>query len=469
MATGPREIRVTARQAQVVRALRELGDTTAQFIAAHLAEHSVPVSLWLKQLERKGLVRRTGERAPTPLGRRGDVWTLDRVLPPLAVESALPLAGVHYPRTLHPAIKGTLVYGPSGRPVSPQRDREEWKLVRGPLMGSSDLAALLGRSQYAGPWQVWDRIVLDIWNEGESADQRRGNRQEANAIRRFEETFGLKTEPVGMISHPLDPRIVSDLDGLVLRPDVWPEQVTANSLWDHVREVCTGPGAMEVKTPRIARYFDYRDTGMMVEHSIQMQHHMEVAGLEWGVLTFYCPEYDASIAFPVVAEPKIGEWIRTQIPAWYAAYVDTKTRPMQPLPPPPKWPTKVPGDAKVRDDDEWMDLATLVAIRYYELKEATEAYEQTEQNLLKLLSDDEGDNHVVGGGVVVKRYQTPQQRRFDAKALVALMMVMQKDGDDAGLRALNPNDDRFYYRTEGKAKVEVTVIGGNPAETGGTW
>lgn len=360
------------------------------------------------------------------------------------------------------------VVNEAGERVSPQRNREEWKTVRGPCVGSSDLPALLGHDEYQGPWQVWDRIVLGVWDDLDNADIRRGNRQEQNALMRFYEEFNLDVRAEGMIHHPDDPRIVSDLDGLVLRPERWPEPIRENPLWDHVRENCGGHGALEAKCPRTAKYFQYRDEGMLKAHAIQMQHHLEVAGLEWGVLTFYNPEYDQSIAFPVVREPRIGEWIREQIPAWYRRYVDTRERPMRPLPPPPVWPAAPPGVALVREDPEWMDAATLVRLRYYELEEAKEAYEDTEKALLSMLGDSEEECHVVGGGVVVKRYQTKGRRIWDASRFRAKLKLAQIDGDSDALATLDPGDDEFYYLSEPKKKidVELKVVGPNPAEVG---
>ena len=363
-------------------------------------------------------------------------------------------------------MHGIPVLGPNGIPVSPQANREEWKKVRGPRIGSSDLAALLGYDEYVGPWQVWDRIVLGLWCDGqESADIRRGNRQERNALDRFSEEFGLAWEPVGMIHHPSDERIVSDLDGMVIRPAEWPEQICDNPLWDYVRNECSGNGALEAKCPRTARYFTYRDEGMLRSHAIQMNHHLEVSGLEWGVLTFYTPEYDGSIAFPVVREPRIGEWIREQIPAWYREYVDRRKRPMRPIPPPPIWPAKVPGIAQVREDPEWVDQATLLRMRHYELLEAQEAYNDTEKALLAMLGDGEEDCHVTGGGVVVKRWQPNPRRNWDRGRFTATLKLAQMNGDVDGLLSIEPADDEFYYRGEAKKKTEVKVVGPNPAET----
>lgn len=359
---------------------------------------------------------------------------------------------------------GIPVLGPSGERVSPQRDREEWKAVRGPRFGSSDLPAVLGHDEYQGPWQVWDRIVLGKWDESESADIRRGNRQEPNALARFSEQFELEVKPEGMIHHVMDERIVSDLDGVVIRPAEWPEQIRDNALWDYVMEECSGNGALEAKVPRTPRYFQYRDTGMLKSHAIQMQHHLEVSGFEWGVLTFYNPEYDQCIAFPVIAMPKLGEWIRTEIPAWYRRYIEPRVRPMRPLPPPPEWPPIPPGIATVREDPAWMDQTLLLKLRYYELLEAQEAYDDTETALLALIEDSSDDYHITGGGVVVKRFETTGKRLFDRKRFLAKLTLAQMEKNTDALLTINHEDDDFYYQTEPKKKVEVKVTGPNPAE-----
>lgn len=444
---------------RLTKALEILGDGTPEEIAA---QAGIPRATVQRVLPRQSEFEQTGEKRKQSTGRKAQVW---RIYDP-SRPTVTPQAPV---RQIHKAITATLILGADGQPVSPQHRRDEWKQIRGPLIGSSDLSALLGVDIYTGPWQVWDRIVLGKWDDDgdQSGDIRRGNRQEQNALDRFTEEYGLKTDPVGMIAHRSDTLIVSDLDAVALRPPTWPKKIAENALWDHVREKCKGPGACEVKVPRTARFFEYRDEGMMKAHAIQMQHHLEVADLSWGVLIFYNPEYDMAYAFPVVREERIGEWMRENIPAWYRKYIDGRQRPMKPMPPPNVWPHSVKGEAKVRTDGEWREQATLLALRHYELVEATEAYEQTEEALVALLDvEDLTDNHVTGDGVVVKRTQSSSRRMFNAKAFIAAVQLAQKEDDENALFALDPTEDRFYNQSASKKKVEVKVFGKNPAEDG---
>ena len=47
-----------------------------------------------------------------------------------------------------------------------------------PLIGGSDVAAILGRSPWGSAWEVWARIKLGVHNDSDSAPMRRGRRFE---------------------------------------------------------------------------------------------------------------------------------------------------------------------------------------------------------------------------------------------------------------------------------------------------
>jgi hypothetical protein len=82
------------------------------------------------------------------------------------------------------------------------------------------------------------------------------------------------------------------------------------------------------------------------------------------------------------------------------------------------------------------------------------------------LGDDEEDCHVTGGGVVVKKWQPNARRNWDRKGFEAKLKLAQMDEDTDALIDLDPADDEFYYKGEQKKKVEVKVVGPNPAEIG---
>lgn len=358
-------------------------------------------------------------------------------------------------------LRGVPVLGPDGRPVGPTRDRETWKAERVWRVGSSDAAAILGKDEYTGPWEVWDRIVLGDWSDAEGADIRRGNRQEPAARQCFVERTGLDVQEVGMVHHPDDERIVTDLDGLILRPEEWPEPVRQSELWGAITNQ-RGPGWLELKVPRVGTFYRYKEEGLPKRYIVQGQHHGMVTGLAWGFYAFYTPEYDDLVAFPVLTDREFTGWLFDALHGWLRDHVDARVRPERFAPEPPRWPAKVPGEAAMRDDDAWMEMAELLTMRHYEFEEAKAAYDQTEDAVVQLLEP--GATHVAGGGVTVKRRSTRTQRRWDPKAFRAAVKLAQQEGDTQALLSIDPDDDAFYYETGGAEKVEVTVRGPNPFE-----
>lgn len=358
---------------------------------------------------------------------------------------------------------GVPILGPNGEPVGPTIDRDAWKAERGWRLGSTDTAKIAGHDPYGGAWDVWDRIVLGDWKDNDTpgSDIRRGNRQEPNARARFCEVTGFEVVESGMIHVPGEPRIVSDLDGILTG---WPAEPPTGTLWEEVAERVSGPGWLELKVPRVARFYEYRDEGLPAQYILQGHHHGAVSGLTWGAFAFYTPEYDDIVAFPVVNDPDLCAWILDALPKWYDRHVDGRLRPKKPTPPGPKFPTRIPGVADIRHDEDWVDASTRVALRKYELDEATAAYEQTAAELIALLED--GDQHVSGHGVKVTRKSTTSQRRFDAGAFKAAVRLAQIEGDVDRLMSIDDKDDAFYMRTKSNVKVDVKVYGPNPAEVG---
>ena len=355
-----------------------------------------------------------------------------------------------------------VVIGPDG-PVSPMWDKAAWKPVRRPRLGSSDMAAILGKDEYQSPWGVWDRIVLGDWPEAEGADIRRGVRQERTARETFMERTGLEVVEVPMLALPEYPTMVTDLDGLIVRPDTLPPQILESEVWSVIKDL-PGHGWLELKVPRVSTFYRYKEEGLPNSYIIQGQQHALVSGLEWGFFAFYTPEYDDIIAFPVAKDATFGPWLVKTAKRWINTYVVPEVRPIRPEPEPARWPTKILGAAAMRDDDDWMGAAALLTLRHWELTEAQEAYTQTEAQLIALLGAD--DTHVSGGDVTVKRRSTASQNRVDWQAFRAALLLAQRDGDTERLLALNPDDDAWKYQPKSSEKIEVKLFAPNPMEVG---
>lgn len=351
-----------------------------------------------------------------------------------------------------------LVYGEDGRPVGPNFDRAVWKKVRGPCCGSSDTPAIFGKDDNdKQSWKVWDRIVLGQWEDDpEGGDIRRGNRQEEPARQVFTERTGLRVQPLTMLAHPQDHNIVTDLDGLISHPGKeWPRAILDNGLWQEVAK-CSGPGALEIKVPRVKNFYKVKSEGLSQGRVLQFQHHLMVSGLSWGFYMVFTPEYDDCILFPFVRHDKLCKWLFVALRKWRAEHVDTKTRPLRPAPPPPRWPDPVPGEAVTRDDPAWLEAAGRLVEAHYTLLSAQAAHGAAEAAVIALAGEE--DRHLAGGGVVFKRYSTAQQTRKDAGAYEAAVALAKQEGKDPS--ELNPKD--FTFKTKSNEKVDVKVVVGPP-------
>jgi hypothetical protein len=360
------------------------------------------------------------------------------------------------------SLRGRVVRDENGNAVNPMVNREAWKVIRRPRIGSSDMPAIFGKDEYKGPWDIWDRIVLGDWDNAEGGDIRRGVKQEKVARATFVERTGLDALALPMVEHAKNKRIVTDTDGLIVHPGKrWPEAVKDSEVWSPVMGV-KGHGWMELKVPRIARFYQFKEEGIPQAHVIQAQCHGMVTGLDWGFFAFYTPEYDDLIAFPVLTDWDFCDWMERAAKKWLVDYVDAEVRPERSPPEPPMWPDPIPGEATVRDDEKWRFAASVLVQKHYDLLEAEQHKAEAEAEMVALLG--EGEQHVAGAGVKVTRGSTASQRRMDFKKFRAEMKLRQKHSDRDGLMDLDPDDDEWKYSTKTSEKVKVDVFASNPEE-----
>ena len=367
--------------------------------------------------------------------------------------------------TSHPEgpLASRIVRDSNGDAVNPMVNREAWKSVRWSCLGSSDMPAIFGQDEYREPWNIWDRIVLGDWDDAKGGDIRRGIKQEKVARQTFVDRTGLDVLALPMIRHPDNPRIVTDTDGLVINPGEknWPDMVRESEVWSPVAAF-KGHGWMELKVPRIPRFYQFKEEGLPRAHIIQAQTHGLVTGLDWGFFAFYTPEYDELVAFPVLTDWDFCDWLLKSATEWLEYHVDLKVRPERSPPPPPKWPDPIPGEATPRDDKEWMLWSDVMVAKHYDFLEAERDKKETEEKVLSLLG--EGDQHVAGNGVKVTRKSTTSQRRMDWKKFRAAYKIAQKRMDLRALKHLDPDSDEFKYSTATSEKVKVDVFAPNPME-----
>lgn len=369
--------------------------------------------------------------------------------------------------TLRVTTAGELAYA-DGR-LSPSGDRAAWMDVRFPYIGSSDVAAILGQDDWTMPWDVYDRIVTGEWGYAEEesepgSDLRRGMKQEALALQRWEEVYGVPWETCDMIHHPDYDFIVSDPDALIPGYVEWPQELRENPLWEEVIALSEEgvTGGMEVKVPRFKNFMRMRDEGLSRGYAIQGQHHLWVAPIGYLIYLLYDPGYDAVFPFPVTADAGFQEQVLERlVPKWYEDHVIARKRPQRPAPEPVHWSTKVPGEGRIPEDPDVRDQVHLLRLRKMELDEAQEAYDQTVVQFLRAAKEAKEDHPVLlGDGVKVIRTSTRTQRRFDQRGwMTAVLEAKQSEDPAAALAELNHKDPRFFYESQPRLKVDVKTWG----------
>lgn len=339
--------------------------------------------------------------------------------------------------------------------LAPYLDKDAWLEVRNRKIGASDVPAVLGKSPYDPAAQaVWDRIVLGKTEDlSDSGDVRRGLKFEPVAADTFVERTGLTVKRWPMKEHPELPFLVCDVDRLAVSvptPEDWPEALRGDMDWQE------GPGALELKVPRVGNFYNMRDEGLPLTHIIQHQAQFAVTGWKWGLFAFYTPEYDDLAWFPVLRDDEfIDDIMLPRLRVWWENHIEGEIRPERPLPEPPRWPDPVPGEATLRSDPQWEQAAAYYREAEYDQSRAKMKMEAAEENVVALLG--EGDQHVAGAGIVVKRYSTNPQTRTDYKAVFAAIELAQQNGDTERLMALGPDDEEFTYQTQTSEKVKIKV------------
>lgn len=336
--------------------------------------------------------------------------------------------------------------------LAPYLDKQAWLEERNPKIGATDVAAILGRDEFdPGGQKLWDRIVLGITEENleKSGDIRRGQKFEPVAADTLVERSGLRIRRHPMRVHPLYPFFVADVDRLIETPREWPDFLAAGM------DPQEGPGACEIKVPRISNFYRMKEEGLPLRYVIQHQAQFSVTGWKWGIFEFYTPEYDDMIWFPVLRDDAFIAVMEERIALWWENHVEGQLRPERPMSDPPRWPEKPTGEADLRADPAWEQAAEYYREAEYLTEQARIKAEAAEENLLHLLGEDE--QYVAGAGVRVKRYSTTPQNRTDWKAFRAAVKLAQENGDTERLLSLDPDDDEFKYLTNTSEKVDIKV------------
>lgn len=145
-------------------------------------------------------------------------------------------------------------------PPSPAADRAAWLRARRTGIGGSDVAAILGHSDYRTAYDVWMDKTGQTGEIEPTPAMERGTALEPVAIAKYEQRHGVTVERLGLVRHPDHPFLVGTPDGVDIK----------------------NRRLIEVKVPN--RYVFKSWNGVLpVDYFEQMQHYMFLTGLDYGV------------------------------------------------------------------------------------------------------------------------------------------------------------------------------------------
>lgn len=217
---------------------------------------------------------------------------------------------------------------PTAQAVLPaDAPREQWLAERRKGIGSSDVALLMGVSEYGSEYELWlDKVG---GREAERTEaMRRGTWLEPHVVDFFTERTGVRVRRCGLIRHRELPLALAT-----------PDRLTADG------------GCLEVKTigswAKVGA--EWRHGGIARHAYVQGQWQLAVSGRSHLWLAAYTIDREPQIRGPVQRDEPLIDRIRDRAQRWWAEHIVTGT------PPPPdlatitdeeialRWPDAEPG------------------------------------------------------------------------------------------------------------------------------
>lgn len=203
-------------------------------------------------------------------------------------------------------------------PIEPRLERyatrEEWLAGRDRTpyrIGGSDVAAILGISPWASPWDVWARKTGAATVEPDAAKEalfERGRRWEPTVLREYAVATGRELIDVGeaLIVHPSEPWVVGSPDALARDGE--------------------GLGGVEAKTAirvhgwapedtEIIEYGEGSEAALPPHYATQAYWYLEASGLPWWDCVVLLPRYEVRVV-RLHRDPKVQAELLAAVGAW---------------------------------------------------------------------------------------------------------------------------------------------------------
>ena len=284
--------------------------------------------------------------------------------------------------------------GISNIPVT-DMSHEEWLEARKSTIGGSEVAAILGISEYQTPYQLWEvktgrRVPADL---SENQAVIFGNLLEDVIADEFSRRTGRKVLRDNFIrKHPQYPFLTGNIDRII----------TAG-------ESKLGRGILEIKT---VNGWTFKEWEMKVPEAYycQIQHYMGLTGYEYGAFAILVDGRRLEI-IEVKADWEFINYQNSKLVEWYEAHIVNDIPPQKSIPDYEESqhiPEKI-----VEASPEIFEL--YADIRKYKLaiKELEEKKDAAEEVIKTVIGDCEG---IAYGPDIIATWKTQESNRFDTTA-----------------------------------------------------
>jgi len=236
----------------------------------------------------------------------------------------------------------------------PEQNTSEWLEWRKDKIGASDAPIILGKSPWKSPYQLYEEKIGLNQNFYENDAMARGKALEPYALDEISKELGMTLLPKVFV-HPKYEYIIASLDGVS----------------------CDGKIAVEIKCPGVKSHVEALQGKIPSHYQIQMQHQMEVLGLD--CIYYYSFDGEAGVTLKLQRDQKLIEDMLEMEHEFYEC-LRSKT--------PPK-------DKNLRLDEEWTKWTNL----WKELQEEAFKIEKQKQECKQRLIELTEGKNAYGNGV----------------------------------------------------------------------
>lgn len=292
--------------------------------------------------------------------------------------------------------------------------------VHAKSIGGSDVAGILGVSQYKTPAQIWDRINGTAEPQEERAVTIRGRLLERRIRDLYQFVTGRHVEPGDRWFHPEYPFLHYTPDGIIQ------EYADRSSF-----------GVLEIKALGTWTFKQTVNLGVDPEYLAQLQHGMFVGQKSWGSFALFNSDFAWILFLPeeMWGESYIREvidgallwfdvtpsdhWATVAVPAlvaWWHEYVETGIRPpMTYLDQPTFVPARVGGEAQDwRDNAEFNRAIEALKVARENFDIAEHAKTLAENTIKQMM----GEHEVVVGRGCKVTWKEGTRKNFNHKRLL---------------------------------------------------